>query len=120
MTRNVVIASGVRTAIGGFGGTLSGHAPTELGALCVAEALKRAGREGAQVDHVVFGNVLVTEPRDAYLARVAAVEGGVPVEVLEERVMHGRGRRGAHAGAPGQPASGRSRVCAVWSRFAVR
>ncbi|HEX2553386.1 MAG TPA: beta-ketothiolase BktB [Microvirga sp.] len=81
MTRNVVIASGVRTAIGAFGGTLSGHSPTGLGALCVAEALRRAGRAGAEVDHVVFGNVLVTEPKDAYLARVAAVEGGVPIEV---------------------------------------
>ena len=81
MARSVVITSGVRTAIGTFGGTLSNHSPTQLGALCVAEALKRAGLDGANVDHVVFGNVIVTEPKDAYLGRVAAIEGGVPTEV---------------------------------------
>lgn len=81
MSRNVVIASGTRTAIGSFGGALSGHAPTALGALCVAESLRRAKMEGAEVQHVVFGNVIVTEPKDAYLARVAAIDGGVPVEV---------------------------------------
>jgi acetyl-CoA C-acetyltransferase len=47
----------------------------------VAEALKRARFDGQDVDHVVFGNVLVTEPKDAYLGRVAAVEGGIPIEV---------------------------------------
>jgi len=76
--RNVVIASGVRTAIGTFGGALSGHSPTQLGALCVAEALRRSGLPGERVEHVVFGNVIATEPRDAYLARVAGIEGGVP------------------------------------------
>ncbi len=76
--RNVVIASGVRTAIGTFGGALSGHSPTQLGALCVAEALRRAEMPGERVEHVVFGNVIVTEPKDAYLARVAGIEGGVP------------------------------------------
>jgi acetyl-CoA C-acetyltransferase len=81
MTRHVVIASGARTAIGSFGGTLSGHSPTELGGLCVAEALRRAKVEGGAVGHVVFGNVVLTEPKDAYLGRVAAVEGGIPVEV---------------------------------------
>ena len=81
MTRHVVIASGVRTAIGTFGGTLANHAPSQLGALCVAEALRRAKIEGSDVGHVVFGNVIVTEPKDAYLGRVAALEGGIPVEV---------------------------------------
>jgi len=76
--RNVVIASGVRTAIGTFGGALSGHSPTQLGALCVAEALRRADLPGERVEHVVFGNVIVTEPKDAYLARVAGIEGGAP------------------------------------------
>ncbi len=76
--RNVVIASGVRTAIGTFGGALSGHSPTQLGALCVAEALRRSGLPGDRVEHVVFGNVIATEPKDAYLARVAGIEGGAP------------------------------------------
>ena len=81
MSRHVVITSGVRTPIGSFGGALAGHAPTMLGALCVTEALRRAALEGERVDHVVFGNVVLTESRDAYLARVVGIEGGVPKEV---------------------------------------
>ncbi|MDJ1159902.1 beta-ketothiolase BktB [Chelatococcus sp. SYSU_G07232] len=81
MNRQVVITAGVRTAIGGFGGSLSGKPPTALGALCVREALRRAAVAGGEVGHVVFGNVIVTEPQDAYLARVAAMEAGVPAEV---------------------------------------
>lgn len=80
MSRHVVITAAARTPIGTFGGALAGHAPTQLGALCVAEALRRAGLEGDRVEHVVFGNVVLTESRDAYLARVVAIEGGVPKE----------------------------------------
>lgn len=80
MSRHVVITAGVRTPIGTFGGALAGHTPTQLGALCVTEALRRAKLEGERVDHVVFGNVVLTESRDAYLARVVAIEGGVPKE----------------------------------------
>ena len=80
MSRTVVITAGVRTPIGTFGGALSGHTPTQLGALCVAEALRRADLEAGRVEHVVFGNVVITESRDAYLARVVAIEGGVPKE----------------------------------------
>ncbi len=80
MSRHVVITAAARTPIGTFGGALAGHAPTQLGALCVAEALRRAGLEGDRVEHVVFGNVVLTESRDAYLARVVAIEGGIPKE----------------------------------------
>ncbi|CAL8475611.1 beta-ketothiolase BktB [Caballeronia sp. S22] len=77
MKRDVVVVSGVRTAIGKFGGSLKDLPPTELGALVVREALARANVGGDQVDHVVFGNVIATEPKDMYLARVAALDGGV-------------------------------------------
>jgi len=77
MGRDVVIVSGVRTAIGDFGGGLKDIPPTQLGATCVTEALARARVEGGEVGHVVFGNVIHTEPRDMYLARVAALDGGV-------------------------------------------
>ncbi|WP_342358932.1 beta-ketothiolase BktB [Terrarubrum flagellatum] len=77
----VVILEGVRTAIGGFQGSLSAKPPTELGAIVVREALKRADVAGDQVGHVVFGQVIVTEPKDAYMARVAGINGGVPKEV---------------------------------------
>jgi acetyl-CoA C-acetyltransferase len=77
MQREVVVASGVRTAIGDFGGSLKDFAPTDLGARVVREVLARAGVEGDAVGHVVFGNVVHTEPKDMYLARVAALNGGV-------------------------------------------
>ncbi|KIG11285.1 beta-ketothiolase BktB [Caballeronia concitans] len=77
MKREVVVASGVRTAIGDFGGALKDFTPSDLGARVVREALSRARVTGDEVGHVVFGNVIQTEPRDMYLARVAALEGGV-------------------------------------------
>jgi len=72
---DVVITSGVRTAVGTFGGSLKDFSPGQLGATVVREALTRAGVPGTDVGHVVFGNVVHTEPRDMYLARVAAIEG---------------------------------------------
>ncbi|MCK4121229.1 acetyl-CoA C-acyltransferase family protein [Ralstonia pseudosolanacearum] len=80
MAREVVVVSGVRTAVGTFGGSLKDVAPCELGALVVREALARAQVGGEEVGHVVFGHVINTEPRDMYLSRVAALEGGVPAE----------------------------------------
>ncbi|MCO5411289.1 beta-ketothiolase BktB [Ralstonia mojiangensis] len=80
MAREVVVVSGVRTAIGTFGGSLKDVAPCELGALVVREALARAGVKGEEVGHVVFGHVINTEPRDMYLSRVAAVNGGVSAD----------------------------------------
>lgn len=77
MQREVVIVSGVRTAIGDFGGSLKDFSPTELGARVVKEALVRAQVSGDDVGHVVFGNVIQTEPKDMYLARVAALNAGV-------------------------------------------
>ncbi|MDR5771702.1 MULTISPECIES: beta-ketothiolase BktB [unclassified Caballeronia] len=77
MTREVVVVSGVRTAIGDFGGALKEFTPTDLGARVVREVLSRANVQGDEVGHVVFGNVIQTEPRDMYLARVAALDGGV-------------------------------------------
>lgn len=76
MTREVVVVSGVRTAIGTFGGSLKDTPPTELGALVVRESLARANVDGKDVGHVVFGHVVNTEPKDMYLSRVAAINGG--------------------------------------------
>lgn len=76
MTREVVVVSGVRTAIGTFGGSLKDSPPTELATLVLRESLARAGVEGKDVGHVVFGHVVNTEPKDMYLSRVAAINGG--------------------------------------------
>ena len=76
MNREVVVVSGVRTAIGTFGGSLKDIPPTELAAQVVRESLARAGVSGQDVGHVVFGHVVNTEPKDMYLSRVAAINGG--------------------------------------------
>ena len=75
---DIVILSGARTAIGGFGGSLSGIAPIDLAAHVAKAALARAGVEGGQIGATVFGHVINTEPRDMYLSRVAAMQAGVP------------------------------------------
>jgi acetyl-CoA C-acetyltransferase len=77
MQREVYIVSGVRTAIGDFGGSLKDLPPTELGARVAREALSRAQVSGDEVQHVVFGNVVHTEAKDMYLSRVAAVGAGI-------------------------------------------
>ena len=76
----VVVLSGVRTAIGDYGGGLKNKPPTELAALIVREVVKRAGIQPEEVEHVVFGNVIHTDVHDMYLARVSAINGGLPVE----------------------------------------
>ncbi len=79
-TRDVVILSATRTAIGKFGGGLAAVPPCDLAATVVREAVNRAGVDPADVGHAVFGNVIHTEVRDMYLGRVAAVNGGLPVQ----------------------------------------
>jgi len=78
MSDDIVILSAARTAIGTFGGRLAGTPPIALGAVVAKAALERAGVEGGQIGHVVFGHVINTEPRDMYLSRVAAMEAGIP------------------------------------------
>lgn len=80
MTKDIVILGGARTAIGTFGGALAGTPPTDLGTIVAREAMTRAGIDPTQIGHVVFGNVINTEPRDMYLSRVAARQAGVPDE----------------------------------------
>src|SRR6266702_3767072 len=77
---NVLILSGTRTAIGKFGGGLAAVPPCDLAAAVVREAVSRAGVDPSGVGHVIFGNVIHTEVRDMYLSRVAAVNGGLPVQ----------------------------------------
>ena len=78
--REVVVLSGVRTAIGDFGGALKDVPPTELAAKVVREAVSRAKVAPEDVGHLVFANVIHTEPKDMYLSRVASINGGLPKE----------------------------------------
>lgn len=77
--REVVVVSGVRTAIGDYGGALKDVPPTRLGATAIKEAVSRAKIEPASVGHAVVGSVIHGEARDMYMSRVAAIDAGLPV-----------------------------------------
>ena len=77
---DVFVLSGQRTAIGDYGKALKDVPPTKLGEIVIRAALAKSGVAAAEIQNVVMGNVIHTEPRDAYLSRVAAVEAGIPVE----------------------------------------
>src|SRR5450755_644846 len=76
----VYILSAVRSAIGTFGGALKEIPPTELAAVVTRFAIQRAGVDAGAIGHVVFGQVVGTEPKDAYISRVAAINAGIPHE----------------------------------------
>jgi len=78
--REVVVLSGVRTAIGDYGGALKDFAPSELAAQVIREAVKRAKVDAGEVGHCVIGNVIHTEAKDMYISRVACLKGGLPQE----------------------------------------
>ena len=77
----VFVVSAVRTAIGTFGGALRKYEPGDLAARVTREALARSGAAPTAVGHVVFGQVIPTSPRDAYLARIATLGAGLPISV---------------------------------------
>jgi acetyl-CoA acetyltransferase family protein len=76
----VVFLSGVRTGFGSFGGALKDLSATDLGAIAAGEALARSRVPAAEVDHVVFGNVLQTSIDAPYLARHVGLRTGLPIE----------------------------------------
>jgi len=78
--REVVVVSGVRTAIGDYGSALKDLAPSELAAQAVREAVKRAKIDPKQVGAMVLGNVIHTEAKDMYISRVACIKAGLPQE----------------------------------------
>lgn len=78
--RKVVVLSAVRTAIGKFGGSLKDCPPVELATKVICQSLQRSRIDPNSIGQVVFGNVIHTEPRDMYLARVAAVRGSLPLK----------------------------------------
>ncbi|HZY32388.1 MAG TPA: beta-ketothiolase BktB [Rhodanobacter sp.] len=77
---DVFIVSGARTAIGTFGGSLKDTPPSVLGIETAKAAIARAGIAAAEIEHSVYGQVIPSEPRDAYIARVIGVEAGLPLE----------------------------------------
>ena len=78
--RDIFVVGAARTAIGTFGGSLKDVPNTQLATTAVKAAIERSGVAPAEVGHVVMGNVIPTDTRDAYLSRVAAVDAGCPIE----------------------------------------
>jgi acetyl-CoA C-acetyltransferase len=81
MKQDIVIVGAARTAIGAFGGSLKDVPLTTLATTAVKAALERSGTAPDSVGHVVMGNVIPTDTKDAYLSRVAAIDAGIPLEV---------------------------------------
>lgn len=80
MSREVVVLSAVRSAIGAFNGSLSSFEPSELGGIVMKEAVARSGVDPALINYVTVGNTIPTDSRYAYVARVAAIQAGLPME----------------------------------------
>ena len=80
MSRDVVVLSAVRSAIGTFNGSLSGIEPSELAGQVMKEAVNRSGVDPAEINYVTVGNCIPTDSRFAYVARVASIQAGLPME----------------------------------------
>ena len=80
MSRDVVVLSAVRSAIGAFNGSLSSFEPSELGGIVMKEAITRSGVDPALINYVTVGNTIPTDSRYAYVARVASIQAGLPME----------------------------------------
>ncbi|MDR2852089.1 MAG: acetyl-CoA C-acyltransferase family protein [Burkholderiaceae bacterium] len=79
-TRDILIVGTARTAIGTFSGGLKDVPNTQIATTAVKAAITRSGVAPDAIGHVVMGNVIPTETRDAYLSRVAAIDAGCPIE----------------------------------------
>ncbi|WP_114652933.1 acetyl-CoA C-acyltransferase family protein [Polynucleobacter necessarius] len=80
MSRDVVVLSAVRSAIGTFNGALSSLEPSELGGMVMKEAVARSGVDPSLINYVTAGNTIPTDNRYAYVARVASIQAGLPME----------------------------------------
>jgi acetyl-CoA C-acetyltransferase len=80
VSRDVVVLSAVRSAIGSFGGSLAGMEPAELAGQVMKEAVRRSGVDPQQINYVTVGNCIPTDSRYAYVARVASIQAGLPMD----------------------------------------
>lgn len=78
--REVVVLGAARSAVGTFGGSLSDMEPSELAGTVMKEAVNRSGVDPARINYVTVGNVIPTESRSAYVARVASIQAGLPMD----------------------------------------
>ena len=78
--RDVVVLGAARSAVGTFAGSLADTEPSELAGIVMKAAIERSGVEVARINYVTVGNTIPTEGRSAYVARVAAIQAGLPME----------------------------------------
>ncbi len=78
---DVFIVDGARTPMADYNGAFSDVSAIDLGVHAASEAMKRSGVEPAQIDHVIFGNVLQTSGDAIYGGRHVGLKAGVPKEV---------------------------------------
>ena len=80
MTRDVVVLSAARSAVGSFGGSLSGMEPSELAGIVMKDVIARSGVDPKEISYVTVGNCIPTESRFAYVARVASIQAGLSTD----------------------------------------
>ena len=80
MSRDVVVLSAARSAIGGYGGSLSSVEPCELAGMVMKEAVARSGADPSKINYVTVGNTMPTDNRYAYVARVASIQAGLSMD----------------------------------------
>jgi acetyl-CoA C-acetyltransferase len=80
MSKEVVVLSAVRSAIGTFGGSLAGFEPGVLGGMVLKEAIQRAKLDPQQITYATVGNAIPTNARFPYQARVTCIEAGMSMD----------------------------------------
>ncbi|HQC81178.1 MAG TPA: acetyl-CoA C-acyltransferase family protein [Accumulibacter sp.] len=80
MSREVVVLSAARSAIGTFGGSLANMEPHELAGTVMKESIARSGVDPQQITYVTVGNCIPTDSRFAYVARVASIQAGLSMD----------------------------------------
>jgi len=78
--RDVVVLGAARSAIGTFGGSLADIEPCELAGTVMKEAVARSGVDPQLINYVTVGNTIPTESRFPYVARVASIQAGLPMD----------------------------------------
>lgn len=86
MSREVVVLSAVRSAVGAFGGSLADMDPCDLGGIVMKEAITRSGVDAQQINYVTVGTTMPVDSRYAYVSRVASIQAGLPMDSVAMQV----------------------------------
>jgi acetyl-CoA C-acetyltransferase len=86
MSRDVVVLSAVRSAVGTFGGALSGMEAAELAGIVMKAAVARSAVDPGRINYVTVGTCIPTDSRYPYVARVASIQAGLPMDSVAMQV----------------------------------